>query len=128
MKYERLTNRGEPFYGFEKCKTCEYGKDGCDNWCDQITGCFCRLQELEDKIERANFASRKLVKMYQKNILLTSLFAPNADFITKMFQKQSTMRTASIFTRLNLKQSIARIVGRRWRTKNDRAGIEEQNC
>lgn len=51
MKYERLTNRGEPFYGFEKCKTCEYGKDGCDNWCDQITGCFCRLQEIEDKIE-----------------------------------------------------------------------------
>ena len=51
MKYERLTNRGEPFYVFEKCRTCEYGKDGCDNWCDQITGCFCRLQELEDKIE-----------------------------------------------------------------------------
>lgn len=51
MKYKRLTNRGEPFYGFEKCKTCEYGKDGCDNWCDQITGCFCRLQEIEDKIE-----------------------------------------------------------------------------
>lgn len=61
MKYERLTNRGEPFYGFEKCKTCEYGKDGCDNWCDQITGCFCRLQEIEDKIESGELISTKQV-------------------------------------------------------------------
>lgn len=62
MKYERLTNRGEPFYGFEKCKTCEYGKDGCDNWCDQITGCFCRLQELEDKIESGELCDREEVR------------------------------------------------------------------
>ena len=63
MKYERLTNRGEPFYGFEKCRTCVYGKDGCDNWCDQITGCFCRLQELEDKIESGELCEREqLVK------------------------------------------------------------------
>ena len=61
MKYKRLTNRGEPFYGFEKCKTCEYGKDGCDNWCDQITGCFCRLQEIEDKIESGELISTKEV-------------------------------------------------------------------
>lgn len=61
MKYERLTNRGEPFYGFEKCKTCEYGKDGCDKWCDQTTGCFCRLQELEDKIESGELISTKQV-------------------------------------------------------------------
>lgn len=59
MKYERLTNCGEPFYGFEKCRTCEYGKDGCDKWCDQITGCFCRLQELEDKIESGELCDRK---------------------------------------------------------------------
>ena len=59
MKYERLTNHGEPFYGFEKCRTCEYGKDGCDNWCDQITGCFCRLQELEYKIESGELCDRK---------------------------------------------------------------------
>lgn len=62
MKYERLTNRGEPFYGFEKCKTCEYGKDGCDNWCDQITACFCRLQELEDKIESGKLCDRDEVR------------------------------------------------------------------
>lgn len=62
MKYERLTNRGEPFYGFEKCKTCEYGKDGCDNWCDQITGCFCRLQEIEDKIESGKLCKQKTCK------------------------------------------------------------------
>lgn len=62
MKYERLTNRGEPFYGFEKCRTCEYGKDGCDNWCDQITGCFCRLQELEDKIESGELCDREEVR------------------------------------------------------------------
>ena len=62
MKYERLTNRGEPFYGFEKCRTCEYGKDGCDNWCDQITGCFCRLQEIEDKIESGELCDREEVR------------------------------------------------------------------
>lgn len=62
MKYERLTNRGEPFYGFEKCRTCEYGKDGCDNWCDQITGCFCRLQELEDKIESGELCDLEEVR------------------------------------------------------------------
>lgn len=62
MKYERLTNRGEPFYGFEKCRTCEYGKDGCDRWCDQTTGCFCRLQELEDKIESGELCDREEVK------------------------------------------------------------------
>ena len=62
MKYERLTNRGEPFYGFEKCKTCEYGKDGCDKWCDQTTGCFCRLQELEDKIESGELSDREEVR------------------------------------------------------------------
>ena len=50
-EYNRLTNRGTPYYAFDKCKTCEYGKDGCDKWCDQTVGCFCRLQELEDKIE-----------------------------------------------------------------------------
>ena len=49
--YKRLTEKGEPYYGFEKCKTCEYGKDGCDKWCDQIIGCFCRLKKLEDKID-----------------------------------------------------------------------------
>lgn len=57
--YKRLTEKGEPYYGFEKCKTCEYGKDGCDKWCDQITGCFCRLQELEDKIESGELCDRK---------------------------------------------------------------------
>ena len=62
MKYDRLTNRGEPFYGFEKCRTCEYGKDGCDNWCDQITGCFCRLQGLEDKIESGELCDREEVR------------------------------------------------------------------
>lgn len=66
MKYERLTNRGEPFYGFEKCKTCEYGKDGCDKWCDQITGCFCRLQELEDKIESGELCEQKTCKNVSK--------------------------------------------------------------
>ena len=71
MKYERLTNHGEPFYGFEKCRTCEYGKDGCDNWCDQITGCFCRLQELEDKIENGELCEREEVrKETAKEILL----------------------------------------------------------
>ena len=50
-EYNRLTERGEPYYAFDKCKTCEYGKDGCDKWCDQTVGCFCRLQELENKIE-----------------------------------------------------------------------------
>lgn len=62
MKYERLTNRGEPFYGFEKCRTCEYGKGGCDKWCDQITGCFCRLQEIEDKIESGELCEREEVR------------------------------------------------------------------
>lgn len=57
--YKRLTERGEPYYGFEKCKTCEYGKDSCDKWCDQIIGCFCRLQELEDKIESGELCDRK---------------------------------------------------------------------
>ena len=57
MKYERLTERGDCYYGFAKCKTCDYGKDGCDKWCDQITGCFCRLQELEDKIEGGELIS-----------------------------------------------------------------------
>ena len=57
--YKRLTEKGEPYYGFEKCKTCEYGKDGCDKWCDQIIGCFCRLQELEDKIESGELCDRK---------------------------------------------------------------------
>lgn len=57
--YKRLTEKGEPYYGFKKCETCEYGKDGCDKWCDQITGCFCRLQELEDKIESGELCDRK---------------------------------------------------------------------
>ena len=50
-KYNRLTSTGTPYYEFEKCKTCDYGKNGCDKWCDQLIGCFCRLQELEDKID-----------------------------------------------------------------------------
>lgn len=58
MKYERLTERGDCYYGFAKCKTCDCGKDGCDKWCDQITGCFCRLQELEDKIEAGTLVDR----------------------------------------------------------------------
>lgn len=50
-KYNRLTSTGTPYYEFEKCKTCDYGKNGCDKWYDQLIGCFCRLQELEDKID-----------------------------------------------------------------------------
>lgn len=74
MKYERLTNRGEPFYGFEKCKTCEYGKDGCDNWCDQITGCFCRLQEIEDKIESGELCDREEVKKETAKEILDKVY------------------------------------------------------
>lgn len=73
MKYERLTNRGEPFYGFEKCRTCEYGKDGCDNWCDQITGCFCRLQELEDKIESGELCDREEVRKETAREILSKI-------------------------------------------------------
>ncbi len=74
MKYKRLTNRGEPFYGFEKCRTCEYGKDGCDNWCDQITGCFCRLQELEDKIETGELCEREQVRKETAKEILEAVF------------------------------------------------------
>lgn len=74
MKYERLTNRCEPFYGFEKCKTCEYGKDGCDNWCDQITGCFCRLQEIEDKIESGELCDREEVKKETAKEILDKVY------------------------------------------------------
>ena len=74
MKYERLTNRGEPFYGFEKCKTCEYGKDGCDKWCDQTTGCFCRLQELEDKIETGELCDREEVRKKTAKEILEAVF------------------------------------------------------
>lgn len=74
MKYKRLTNRGEPFYGFEKCRTCEYGKDGCDNWCDQITGCFCRLQELEDKIETGELCDREEVRKETAKEILDKVY------------------------------------------------------
>ena len=68
MKYERLTERGDCHYGFAKCKTCDYGKDGCDKWCDQITGCFCRLQELEDKIERGELISTVQYELSEREI------------------------------------------------------------
>ena len=71
--YKRLTNRGEPFYGFEKCRTCEYGKDGCDNWCDQITGCFCRLQEIEDKIESGKLCDREEARKETAREILKSM-------------------------------------------------------
>ena len=71
--YKRLTERGEPYYGFEKCKTCEYGKDGCDKWCDQITGCFCRLQELEDKIESGELCNREEVRKETAREILKSM-------------------------------------------------------